>query len=120
MSSTSKKNLMLNRADYYEAVIQIRPINEKIISYVRKLVGKRKDVFISNETREKFGHDFYISDRKYAAAIGKKLKAQFKKGILKVSKKLHGYNRQESKNIYRVVICFRYDDEKEQTNAEDL
>ncbi len=95
--------------EYYEAIIQLRPIKEDLLNYVIGLIEKRSDVFISKIIENKFGHDVYVSDRKYAMSIGKKLKDKFKGGSLKTSKSLYGYNRQKSKMKFRVVICFRID-----------
>lgn len=100
-------------ADYFEAIIQIRPFNEDVLDYVVNLIDKRKDFNISKIIEKKFGVDLYVSDRKYALAIGKKLKDKFKGGILKTSRTLYGYDRQTSKKIYRVVVCFRYENKEE-------
>ena len=53
---------------YYEAIIQIRPADKDVFGYAIHLIEKRKNVFISRIESEKFGHDIYVSDRKYAAA----------------------------------------------------
>ncbi|MBS3108499.1 hypothetical protein J4409_01375 [Candidatus Woesearchaeota archaeon] len=105
-----------HNAEYFEAIIQIRPLNKEVIEYVFDLIKKRRDVFVSKTNFEKYGCDIYISDQRYAKSIGKRLKARFKGGILKKSMKLHSYSRIKSKKIYRVTICFRYENE----NQKDL
>ncbi len=99
-------------SQYYEAIIQVRPADETILYYAVNLIEKRKNVHISKIMTNKFGYDVYVSDRKYALAIGKKLKARFN-GILKTSRILYGYERQSSKNKYRVVVCFRLNESPE-------
>lgn len=92
---------------YFEAIIQVRPVNEEVLGYIKRLIEKRGNVFISKQINEKFGVDLYISDRKYAMSIGKKLKDRFKEGRLITSKILQGYDRQNSKSRHRVVVCFK-------------
>lgn len=92
--------------DYYQAIIQIRPKDKDIIKFIKKQVDKRERVFISKEIEKKFGVDLYISDQKFARAIGKKLKDNFK-GELKITKTLFSKDRLTSKLIYRSTVCFR-------------
>lgn len=92
---------------YYEAIIQIRPLNEEVLLCIDKMLKKRKNVFVSKIIAEKYGYDIYISDKKYALSIGKKLKDKFKNSELKTSKSLYSYDRQSSKKKYRVAVCFR-------------
>ena len=92
--------------DYYEAIIQLRPYKKEVLDFVRNKIAKRKNVFISKETELKTGIDLYISSQKFARALGKKLKKSFK-GELKTTRKLFSRNRQTSKDIYRVTVCFR-------------
>ena len=95
-----------SNSQYYEAIIQLRPANEDIFNYVARLVENRPNVFVSKVISKKFGYDIYISDIRYALAIGKKLKTKFG-GVLKTSRELYSYDRQTSKKKYRVAVCFR-------------
>lgn len=92
--------------DYFEAIIQIRPRDVEILSFINNQIKKRGNVFISKIVDKKEGVDLYISDQRFARSIGKKLKESFK-GELKTSRKLHSRNMIKSKNIYRVTVCFR-------------
>ena len=76
---------------YYEAKIQLRPASEKILDFVNNQIKERKGVFISKIDKLKTGVDIYISDQRFAQALGKKLKKVFG-GELKLSRKLHGVN----------------------------
>ena len=100
-------------SQYYEAIIQLRPANEGIFNYVISMVENRKNVFVSKILAKKFGYDLYISDIRYALAIGKKLKTKFN-GTLKTSRELYSYDRQTSKKKYRVVVCFRLAEKNEE------
>lgn len=100
--------------DYFEAIIQLRPRDQKLIDYVNKQIKKREqNVFVAKVVDlKKIGVDIYISDQKYAVAIGRKLKRVFK-GDLKITKKLFTQSRLTSKFVYRVTVCFREKIEEE-------
>ncbi len=101
-----KKVTVLRRDLYYEAIIQLRPATEELLNFVERQVAKRKDVWISKIVEHKTGIDLYISSRKFARALGMKLKRSFK-GELKITKSLYGVDRQTSKRIWRVTVLFR-------------
>ncbi len=92
---------------YYEAKIQIRPFDEQAIRFVIDQIDNNDRVRISKTTQLKTGVDIYVSSRRFATSIGKKLKTKFKGGKLLVTKTLFSRNRQTSKNIYRVTVLFR-------------
>jgi len=100
--------LKMKSQDYFEAIIQLRPRDQKLIDYVNNQIKKRENnVFVAKVIDwKKIGIDIYISDQKYAVAIGRKLKRAFK-GDLKISKKLFTQSRVTSKFVYRVTVCFR-------------
>ncbi len=108
------------RSEYYEAIMQLRPNNEELIKFVLSKIKERKNVFISKSIKLKAGVDIYLSDQRFARALGKKLKRSFK-GKLILSRKLHTRDRQSSKDIYRVTVCFRLSEEKQpiEINLED-
>ena len=93
-------------ADYYQAKIQIRPYNEKVVRFINNQVKRDKNVFVSKVLVNKGGIDFFVSSNKFARIAGKKLKKSFK-GELIESVKLHTRDRVKSKNLYRVTVCFR-------------
>lgn len=94
---------------YYEAKIQIRPFDENVIRFVVSMIDNNSKVRIARVEELKTGVDIYVSSRKFAAIIGKKLKVKFKNGKLLVTKALFSKNRQTSKDIYRVTVLFRLD-----------
>lgn len=91
---------------YYEAILQIRPKNKGVLDFVKELIDKRNDTFISKEKENKYGYDLYLTSQKFAQIIGRKLKKAFK-GELKISRKLYGRSRQTSRIVYRLTVCFR-------------
>ena len=97
------------RPDYFEAVIQIRPNNDKVIDFIKKQILNRNDVFISKEKKLKTGIDIYISSQKYVRALARKLKSSFK-GKALVTYTLHTEDRLTSKKKYRATLLFRLDE----------
>jgi len=98
-------NKLLSGA-YWEGVIQVRPKDKEVISFIRNQVGKRKDVKISRELFFKYGVDIYITSQKVTRDIGRMLKNSFD-GELKITKKIYGMDRQKSKSLYRATVLFR-------------
>ena len=106
------RSLRQSNRQYFEAIIQLRPDNNELISFVKNLIGKKEGVYITNEIHKKYGSDLYITSRKFATFLGKKLKKAFK-GELITSRTLYSMDRQTSKGIYRVTICFRMEEPEE-------
>jgi NMD protein affecting ribosome stability and mRNA decay len=92
---------------YYEAKIQLRPLDEELIKFVIAQIDDSDRVRISKTAKLKTGVDIYVSSRKFATSLGKKLKKRFKSGKLVVTKTLFSKNKQTSKDIYRVTVLFR-------------
>ena len=98
--------MKLARSDYYQGILQLRDVNDEIISFVRNQIKKRKDeVAITKTVNLPNGLDLYITSQKFIRVLGKKLKESFG-GELKISAKLHTRNRQ-GKDLYRVNVLFR-------------
>ena len=96
-------------ANYYEAIIQLRPKNTELIQFVVHAADQRKDVFISEVKENKTGFDVYISSQRFARTLGKMMKDRFK-GTLKVTRTLFKKDRQTSKTLYRATILFRLEE----------
>ncbi len=101
---------------YFQAIIQLRPRDEKLYKFVLDRISERKNVFIAKEINLKTGVDIYLSDQRFARALGQKLKRSFK-GKLILSRKLHTRDKMSSKDIYRVTVCFRLNEEKQDSEV---
>jgi len=94
-------------ADYYEAILQIRPAREDVVDFVLDAVEKRNDVKISKVVELKTGIDFYLTNQRFSrGALARALRKKFK-GIVKITKKIYGVDRQTSRVLYRATILFR-------------
>ena len=93
---------------YYEAKIQVRPVDEEIISYVYNQVEKDKDAEIVKviHIQKGDGVDIYLNSWRFAVQLGRKLKKVFKCEML-VTRSLYGRNKTTSKDVYRVTVLIR-------------
>ena len=97
--------MIYSKDGYFEAKLQLRPYNKEVLDFAKKQINKSNSL-IAKEIKLKQGVDLYISSRKFAVILAKKLKKVFG-GETKVSKTLFGINRLTSKKVYRVTVCFR-------------
>jgi len=92
-------------ANYFEAIIQLRPAKKEVLEFVKDQI-KKNNIYVSKEINLKTGIDLYISSRKFANQLLRKLKKTFK-GTSKVTKSLHSQDRQTGKLKYRITVLFR-------------
>jgi NMD protein affecting ribosome stability and mRNA decay len=97
---------------YFEAILQLR--NQKSNSFERALETiyeetkskSRPDIFISKAEKVKGGVDIYLSSKKFARDLGKKMNEKFG-GEMFQSPRLFSRDRQSSKDIYRLNVLVR-------------
>ena len=94
-----------SRANYYQGILQLRDVNEEIISFVYNQIRKRDDVAIAKTIKFPNGLDLYITSQRFIRMLGKKLRDSFG-GELKISSKLHSRSK-EGKELHRVNVFFR-------------
>ena len=97
--------MKLPRSDYYQGILQLRDINEEVVSFVYNQIKKRGNIAITKTVKFPNGLDLYITSQKFIRILGKKLKDSFG-GELKVSSKLHTRSKQ-GKDLYRVNVFFK-------------
>jgi len=91
---------------YYEAILQLRPNNLLLLLFVKDQLIRKKNVFISKEVKTKTGIDLYLTDKQFAKEVAKRLKQNFN-GTVKTSASLFKTDRQTSRLVYRLTVCFR-------------
>ena len=94
-------------AQYYEAILQLRPAQEQLLQFLLEELSKRQDVFISKEVHLKNGVDIYLSSHQFTKSLGQRLKRKYKNSDLKISRTLYSRSRMTSKLLYRVTVLFR-------------
>ncbi len=91
---------------YYEAILQLRPRDDKVLEFIRKTVKNKKGIFISRIDEVKTGLDIYISSQRFARSLGHRLRRSFD-GKVTYSRKLFTVSRKTGKRVYRVTVLFR-------------
>lgn len=91
---------------YYEAIMQLRPADDRILDYIFKEIENRNNVFISKRVDIKTGIDLYITSYRFAVSLARNMKKKFG-GTIKISKQLYSQHRLTSKLIYRVTILYK-------------
>ena len=97
-----------SKNQYYEAIFQLRPNNVEVLNIIYGYIEKDES-FISKEVHKKFGVDLYLSSKKTAVNIARKLKKRYK-GEMKLSRSLYSVDRMTSKRLWRVTVLFRLDE----------
>ena len=97
--------MKLARPNYYQGILQLRNINDKILGFVYAKINKRDDVAVTKTVKFPNGIDLYVTSQKFIRILGKKLMESFG-GELKVSSKLHTRNKQ-GKDLYRINVLFK-------------
>ncbi|MAG47773.1 hypothetical protein CL617_04145 [archaeon] len=90
----------------FAAILQLRPNNLLLEMFVKDEIMRRKNAFITKEVSTKNGLDIYLTDKRFAVQVAKKLKKNFG-GTIKQSPSLFTRDRQTSKLVYRLTVCFR-------------
>lgn len=99
------KQLKLSRPNYYQGILQLRDINDEMLSFIYNQIRKRGNVAITKTVNFPNGKDLYITSQKFIRILGKKLKESFG-GQLTISAKLHTRSK-SGKDLYRVNVLYR-------------
>jgi NMD protein affecting ribosome stability and mRNA decay len=101
-------------AEYYEAILQIRPKRNDVLDYVVQVIEAKPKVTISKIKEFKHGYDIYISDQRFArGALAQQLRRKYKGSKVIITKTLYGVDRMSSRLLYRASISVRLEDSKE-------
>jgi nonsense-mediated mRNA decay protein 3 len=98
--------MIYSNNQYYEAKLQLRPLNDEVINFVKEKIDKAENIFVSKEEKKKYGIDFYISSLQYVKVLATLLKNKFD-GTLKYSTTLYGMK--DGRQVYRLTVAFRMD-----------
>lgn len=91
---------------YFEGILQLRNPREEVIAYIEKQAKRREDLFITKAEDVRGGIDFYFTDQQALQPFVHELKKQFG-GVVKTQSKLHTYDHQRSKKVYRLTCLIR-------------
>ena len=97
-------------AEYYEAIIQLRPAKQEVIDFIYDLIGPRNDVKVSKVKEMKTGIDIYLSNQRFArGTLAKQIKKKFNNCKIVISKALYGQHKMTSKLTYRATVLVRFE-----------
>ncbi|MBI4452207.1 hypothetical protein HY637_02150 [Candidatus Woesearchaeota archaeon] len=99
------KQLKFARSNYYQGILQLRDVNEEMLSFVYNQIKKRGDVAVTKTMNLPNGKDLYITSQKFITILGKKLKESFG-GQITTSSKLHTRSK-TGRDLYRVNVLYR-------------
>lgn len=91
-------------SSYYEAKIQIRPKNEKMLRMIKEHLNRENKSIISKEEDRKFGYDIYLTDKGALSKIISEMKRAFNIEVV-LSNTLYG--RKDGKEVYRTTALLR-------------
>ncbi len=93
---------------YFEGILQLRDVDEEIVEFVRKDIGKNssKGIAIVDEADAKNGIDLYLTDKKYIRKIAETLYERYG-GEYKLNAQHFSLDKQTSKKIFRLNALFR-------------
>jgi NMD protein affecting ribosome stability and mRNA decay len=90
---------------FYEAKLQVRPKDEKLLSFVNSKIKKYEvEIVDINELKE--GYDVYINSANFAIRMGKMFRDEYKIKP-KVSKTLTGEDKPAGKRIYKLTVLLK-------------
>jgi len=101
-----KKKVKNRHAEYYEAILQLRPATTELIDFIMDNLEQR-GINISKVIEHKTGLDLYLDSQKYArSTLGPLLKRKFN-GKLVITKTLYGVDHLTQRQIYRATVLFK-------------
>jgi len=101
-----KKEEKSKHAEYYEAILQLRPATQELVDFVMDNL-ERRGIKVSKVVELKTGLDLYLDNQRYArSTLGPLLKRKFK-GKLLITRTLYGVNHLTQRLVYRATILFK-------------
>ena len=120
-NTETNKGLEMNKknsdkhAQYFEAILQIRPLREDVVNFVMDMLESRESVKISKTVNQKNGIDLYLTDQKFArGTLATQLKKKFRNGKITITRSLYGQHKLTSRLVYRATILFRIEEESKE------
>lgn len=89
---------------YFTGILQLRNINNEILEYLERII-KEKNIIITKKKKVKNGIDLYFYDKHKILQISELLLKNFG-GFVNKGAKLFSKDRQTSKEIYRLNVCY--------------
>ena len=91
---------------YYEAILQIRPFDQKLYDFIYDYVSRQDRVRVSKEKVLKKGVDLFFTDHHFTLSLTRQIKKKFP-GTFKLSRELYGFSKSKNKVVYRYTYLFK-------------
>lgn len=95
----------VHHGGYFEAVVQLRNVDEKIYQFVLDLI-EENNIHIGKKEYLNHGVDIYLGDKKFAQRLGTLIQDKFG-GLLKKTAKIFTRDQLTFKDVYRVTVLFK-------------
>ena len=96
----------LSKSGYFEGTLQLRKPRDEVVSAIEELVNASDDAFIAKAIDVKGGIDFEITNQDFLVSLVYELRKRFG-GTIRKNAKLHTYDHQRSKKVYRLTCLLR-------------
>jgi len=97
------KSLLGKHPEYYEAILQLRGINQAMIDFAEDEIEK-SNIPVTKVKKVKNGFDYYLADKNFARNLGRKLQQEFG-GQYLLTTSLVG--KKKNNDLHRFTILFR-------------
>lgn len=94
------------KSGYFEGTLQIRNPRPEVISYIEKKIQEDDEVLVTKATDVRGGIDFQVTNQQFLSIFVHELRKRFG-GEVKIDAKLHTYDAQRSKKVYRLTALLR-------------
>jgi len=94
------RSLTDKNSGYYEAILQLRDIDPKVIEFAEAEI-RRVKLHVAKIVKLKTGKDYYLTDNTLTRQLGKRLQEKFG-GEFNISPKL--FSKKDGKEIYRLTV----------------
>ena len=95
-----------SKSGYFEGILQLRNVREEVVAYIESAVARADNVRITKSKDVKGGIDFELTDQQWLISFVHELQKEFG-GVVRKSSKLHTYDHQRSKKVYRLTCLLQ-------------
>ena len=94
------------KSGYFEGVLQLRNPRKEVISYIEESLAAASDARITKAKDVKGGIDFEVNNQQFLVSFVHNLQKAFG-GVVRKSSRLHTYDHQRSKKVYRLTCLLQ-------------
>ena len=96
----------LSKSGYFEGTLQLRNPRDDVVKAIEELVSSADNAHIARVKDVRGGIDFEFTNQEYMVSLVYELRKRFG-GLVQKNAKLHTYDHQTSKKVYRLTCLLR-------------